>query len=83
MDRRKFLKASALGFAITSQRGFAETFDLEKKRKVGLIGSGWYGKSALLRMIQVAPVEVVALCDVDHQMVEEAAELVSTRQQSG
>ena len=49
---------------------------------VGLIGSGWYGKCDLLRLIQVAPVEVVSLCDVDSKMLSEAADIVSTRQVS-
>lgn len=54
----------------------------EKVRRVGLIGSGWYGKADLLRLIQVSPVEVVSLCDVDKTMVSEAADLVATRQKS-
>jgi len=37
----------------------------DQKKRVGLIGTGWYGKCDLFRLIQVAPVEVVALCDVD------------------
>ena len=36
----------------------------------------------LLRLIQVAPVEVVSLCDVDKQMLAEAAEIVAARQLS-
>ena len=54
----------------------------DQKKRVGLIGCGWYGKSDLLRLIQVAPVEVVSLCDVDKQMLAGAAEIVSTRQAS-
>jgi predicted dehydrogenase len=49
---------------------------------VGLIGCGWYGKVDLLRLIQVAPVEVVSLCDVDRNMLSEAAEIVAGRQVS-
>jgi predicted dehydrogenase len=49
---------------------------------VGLIGTGWYGKVDLLRLIQVAPVEVVSLCDVDKRMLAEAAEIVAGRQLS-
>ncbi len=49
---------------------------------MGLIGAGWYGKCDLLRLIQVEPVEVVALCDVDSKMASEAAEIVATRQAS-
>ena len=49
---------------------------------MGLIGCGWYGKADLLRLIQVAPVEVVSLCDVDKKMLAGAAEIVAQRQAS-
>ncbi len=54
----------------------------DKPRRVGLIGCGWYGKSDLLRLIQIAPVEVVSLCDVDRRMLSEAADIVASRQKS-
>ena len=54
----------------------------DHKKRVGLIGCGWYGKIDLLRLIQVAPVEVVSLCDVDKQMVARAAEIVAGHQAS-
>ena len=53
------------------------------KKRVALIGSGWYGKIDLLRLIQVAPVEVVGLCDVDSKMLAGAADIVGTRQANG
>ena len=81
MNRRKFLKASAAGIALSTMAPYAAEFADQKKR-VGLIGSGWYGKCDLLRLIQVAPVDVVSLCDVDKKMVAEAAELVASRQAS-
>ena len=59
-----------------------EAFANERIR-AGLIGSGWYGKTDLFRLIQVAPVEVPALCDVDSQMLDEAAAKVAERQESG
>ena len=52
-------------------------------KRVALIGSGWYGKIDLFRLIQVAPVDVVALCDVDSMMLSEAADEVAKRQKSG
>lgn len=53
------------------------------KPRVALIGSGWYGKCDLFRLLQVAPnAEVVALCDVDKKMLGEAADLVAARQMS-
>ncbi len=80
MNRRQFLSAGAAG--IFSASNYAAPFADMKPKRVGMIGSGWYGKSDLLRLVQVAPVEVVSLCDVDSHMLAEAAELVSTRQAS-
>jgi predicted dehydrogenase len=82
MNRRQFLTTAATGLALTRRRTFAAPFADQKPRRVGLIGTGWYGKSDLLRLIQVAPVEVVSLCDVDKQMLAEAAEIVASRQVS-
>jgi predicted dehydrogenase len=47
-----------------------------------LIGCGWYGKVDILRLIQVAPVEIVSLCDVDSKMLSDAADIVASRQSS-
>ena len=83
--RRDFLKSSAaLGLTAASASAFAEAMDFaqEKKPRVGLIGSGWYGKCDLFRLIQVAPVEVVSLCDVDKRMLEDAADQMAARQAS-
>src|ERR1051325_5512133 len=83
MHRRHFLKLGAAGLAYASfgRAGYAAEF-AEHKHRVGLIGCGWYGKSDLLRLIQVAPVEVVSLCDVDQHMLAGAADIVATRQLS-
>src|SRR5712692_9802132 len=81
MNRRNFLKAGAAGLALSSLDAHLFADDTKKPR-VGLIGCGWYGKCDLFRLIQVAPVEVVSLCDVDRKMVAEAAEMVATRQVS-
>jgi predicted dehydrogenase len=81
MHRRDFIKQGAAAAVLTSVPAYAEQL-ADTRKRVGLIGCGWYGKSDLLRLIQVAPVEVVSLCDVDKTMVAEAAEIVSTRQQS-
>src|SRR5512139_749941 len=81
MNRRKFIQLNAAGLALSPFANFAAEFADQKKR-VGLIGTGWYGKCDLLRLIQVAPVEVVSLCDVDKRMLAEAADLVATRQVS-
>ena len=80
MNRREFLRAAGAGVALSTLGNYAPAFAQPKPKRVGLIGPGWYGKCDLFRLIQVAPVEVVSLCDVDKQMLAQAAELVSTRQ---
>jgi len=82
MNRRQFLQTGAASLALSAVRNYSAEFADNKPKRVGLIGPGWYGKCDLFRMIQVAPVEVVSLCDVDKRMVEDAAEMVATRQAS-
>ena len=50
--------------------------------RVALIGAGWYGKCDLLQLMNVEPVEVVSICDVDSKMLDEAASLIESRQVS-
>jgi predicted dehydrogenase len=81
MNRRDFLHAGAAGLALSALPVRAAE-PAKKAPRVALIGCGWYGKVDLLRLIQVAPVEVVSLCDVDRKMVAEAADIVAGRQAS-
>ncbi len=81
MERREFIRKSAAALAVTGLPKYAVQL-ADTRKRVGLIGTGWYGKADLLRLIQVAPVEVVSLCDVDKHMVSDAADLVATRQVS-
>src|SRR5437588_3394345 len=74
MDRRRFLS--------TTTASLAAALAADTPRRVGLIGCGWYGKCDLFRLLQVEPVEVVSLCDVDKKMLAEAAEMVASRQAS-
>jgi len=97
MRRRNFLTgtaASTAGFAAGLTAGLftlpkaaraVHTFDNSKKYRVGLIGTGWYGKVDLFRLLAIAreEVDVVGLCDVDKKMLSQAAKLTAERQQSG
>jgi len=82
VNRRDFIRATGATLAAAAATKSASAFTDEKKRRVGLIGCGWYGKIDLLRLIQVSPVEVVSLCDVDRHMLSEAAAIVAGRQLS-
>jgi predicted dehydrogenase len=82
MNRRHFLKTgTGAALALSRIPAYAEAL-ADTRKRVGLIGTGWYGKCDLLRLIQVAPVDVVSLCDVDKAMLADAADQVATRQAS-
>ncbi len=83
LNRRTFIKGTSAAMALTAFGGMGMNFTMAKTLKVGLIGTGWYGKSDLFKLIQVAPVDVVALCDVDENILSAAGKLVSERQSSG
>jgi predicted dehydrogenase len=81
MNRRDFIRNGAAALVLSRVPAYAAQL-ADTPKRVGLIGAGWYGKADLLRMIQVAPIEVVSLCDVDKRMLAAAADLVATRQAS-
>jgi predicted dehydrogenase len=84
INRRRFLQGTAatLAFTTLGARGM-DIINPARPVRVGLIGSGWYGKSDLFRLMQVVPCDVVALCDVDKNMLNGAIQLVKDRTKSG
>ncbi len=89
MDRRQFITATTVAAGVglslaaaKKQQLLAQEVADQKPKRVGLIGCGWYGKNDLFRLIQVAPVEVVSLCDPDEKQLDKAAGIVAQRQKS-
>jgi predicted dehydrogenase len=85
MNRREFLKAGAAGLAAGILTPHVAGAADDKPLRAGLIGTGWYGKNDMFRLIQVAKpnIEVVSLCDVDRRQLERASELITARLPSG
>jgi len=81
LNRRQFLRTGAAALVWSRLPAYAAAM-ADARKRVGLIGCGWYGKIDLIRLIQIAPVEVVSLCDVDKRMLAEAADQIAARQPS-
>ncbi len=79
MNRRQFLQSTG---AAALYHGYAAAFADDKPLRVGLIGSGWYGKSDIFRLNQIAPIEIVSLCDVDQRNLDLAAQWAEQKQPS-
>jgi len=81
IHRREFIRTTSAALALGTLKTHGLDFNRSaSNRRVALIGTGWYGKSDLFRLMQVAPVEVVALCDADKHQLNAAADMVSQRQ---
>ena len=77
-DRRTFLKTSALaGVALTAPAIFAQS--PARKYRTALIGSGWWGKVITEMAMKSGTASIVAVCDVDRTMTDEAVKLVNEK----
>ena len=73
-SRRDILGGTAAALAATGLGGLA--YAKARPYRVGVIGSGWMGRCNVLALMQVAPVEVVALADVDTNMLADLSRRV-------
>ncbi len=83
VTRRRFLESASASLAFSTLGAYGLELVHQKPRRVGLIGAGWYGKSDLWRLNQVAPIEIVAICDPDRHLLDEAIQMAAARQKSG
>ena len=51
MNRREFLRAGAAGVAMTAMAPHVHGAADQKPLRAGLIGTGWYGKNDMFRLI--------------------------------
>ncbi len=73
-NRRDVLGGTAALLASAAWSGGA--FAAPKPYRVGIIGSGWMGRCNIEALMQVAPVEVVALADVDKLMLADLSKRI-------
>jgi len=80
MHRRQFLALTPpLLLGSCKAPAAAAAVATKTPRKVALIGTGWYGKMDLFRLLQVADVAVVGLCDPDRHQLEKAEQRLRAR----
>jgi len=58
INRRRFLETASAALAMSALGADGVDIVHGKKRRVALIGTGWYGKSDVFRLIQVAHAEI-------------------------
>ncbi len=80
MNRRNFIKKSALGTAAIAAPFYVSGFASDQKLKVGLIGAGWYGMVISEAALRVGGLEIIGICDVDSEHLRESADKLATIQ---
>jgi predicted dehydrogenase len=73
MKRRKFLEMTSLGSAAVMSSIYLPNTLQERKIKAGLIGCGWYGMVDLKAALKTGGIEVIALCDIDSDHLNDSA----------
>ena len=73
MKRRRFLKVTSLGSAAVASTFCFPSLSDDRKIKIGLIGTGWYGMVDIKAALKIGGVEVIAICDVDSDHLSNSA----------
>ncbi len=73
MDRRTFIRQGSIGTAALVSSFSIPGLSQDRKLKIGLIGSGWYGMVITKAALKVGGVEVIGICDVDSDHLEKSA----------
>ncbi|GAA4472991.1 Gfo/Idh/MocA family oxidoreductase [Novipirellula rosea] len=76
LDRRAFI-ASSVAASTLAAAPKIHAASKDKKYRTALIGSGWWGMNILREAMASGQTKVVALCDVDQDKLEIAAEEVN------
>jgi predicted dehydrogenase len=80
MKRRKFLEMASFGSAAFATSLYFPPSSQDRKIKIGLIGSGWYGMVDVKAALKIGGVEVIGICDVDSEHLTSSADEVEKLQ---
>jgi predicted dehydrogenase len=73
MNRRKFIQKTSAGTAGLVTAFHIPSFAQNRKLKIGLIGSGWYGMVVAKAALKAGDVEISAICDVDTEHLKNSS----------
>ena len=72
--RRQFIQCAAVAGSLAATPAIHARKNKAKRYRTALIGSGWWGMNILKEALAADNIKVVALCDVDSDKLELAAE---------
>lgn len=82
MNRRSFLEKSSIGATAILSTINISAFSQDRKLKIGLVGCGWYGMVITKAALAIGGVEVIGICDVDTNHLDDSASEIEKLQGS-
>ncbi len=80
MERRDFIKKSAMGSAALVTSLHLPGSPQDRKLRLGLIGAGWYGMIDTTAALKLGGVEFIGICDVDTEHLNTSADEIEKLQ---
>ena len=80
MNRRNFIQKASIGTAGMVTAFHTPSFKMNRKLKLGVIGSGWYGMVVAKAALKAGDVEISAICDVDTAHLKNSSDELVTLQ---
>lgn len=80
MKRRNFIKVTSLGSAALASSFYLPSMVDNRIIKIGLIGAGWYGMIDIRAALKVGGVEVIGICDIDSEHLNNSVDEVEKLQ---
>jgi predicted dehydrogenase len=74
MNRRQFISSTAMGSAAIASSFYIPASADDKKLKIALIGTGWYGMVIAKAALKEGNVEFTGICDVDADHLTKSAD---------
>lgn len=74
MQRRTFIKKTAVGTAGITMPFYLDSFAKGRRLKIGLIGAGWFGSWLCEAALNTGKAEILAVCDVDSERLHGSAD---------
>jgi predicted dehydrogenase len=73
MRRREFIQITSAGSAAVATNLFFPSLGQERRLRIGLIGAGWYGMVDTKAALKCGGVDVIGICDVDSEHLNNSA----------
>ncbi|MEM1219251.1 MAG: Gfo/Idh/MocA family oxidoreductase [Bacteroidota bacterium] len=82
MNRRKFVENSSIASLGIMSSAYLPKLKQKEKIKIGVLGYGWFGMRLVKALMRVGGAEIIAVCDIDAEHLQNGADEIEQLQGS-